>query len=225
MGINTLYQFSLHLVSCHNLIRTSRFRHFSSRQVLNLTRQCIQRHRDLVVPLIRKYSEEWLSSGSPIFRPPWWLSPSDPTAFTIEDEFLIGDEVGNVGTECPRRVIGDKYLHSLFASSVSSYGRCVKAKRWWGHQLLQLCNLFTMKSQQDYFVFVLIYTFIYLLMYFLQVLVAPITEKGQRWRDIYLPGAGQVWTDARTARAFHGGTVLRNYSAGLAEVPFFVRTS
>ncbi|NWW97768.1 SP15 protein, partial [Caloenas nicobarica] len=115
--------------------------------VLNLTRQCIQRHRDLVVPLIRKYSEEWLSSGSPIFRPPWWLSPTDPTAFTIEDEFLIGDEV----------------------------------------------------------------------------LVAPITEKGQRWRDIYLPGAGQVWTDARTARTFHGGTVLRNYSVGLTEVPFFVK--
>ncbi|NXV83674.1 SP15 protein, partial [Atlantisia rogersi] len=61
--------------------------------VLNLTWQCIQRHRDFVVPLIIKYSEEWLRLGYPIFRPVWWLSPTDPTAFTIEDEFLIGDEV------------------------------------------------------------------------------------------------------------------------------------
>ncbi|NXW44663.1 SP15 protein, partial [Nyctiprogne leucopyga] len=115
--------------------------------VLNLTRQCIQRHRDFVVPLLLKYSEEWLSLGYPIFRPVWWLSPTDPTAFAIEDEFLIGDEV----------------------------------------------------------------------------LVAPITEKGQTWRDVYLPGEGHLWVDTSTARVFDGGTVLRNYSASLAEVPVFVR--
>ncbi|XP_052666964.1 SITS-binding protein-like [Harpia harpyja] len=117
--------------------------------VLNLTRQCIQRHQDFVVPLLLKYSEEWLSLGYPIFRPAWWLSPTDPTAFTIEDEFLIGDEV----------------------------------------------------------------------------LVAPITEKGQTWRDIYLPGEGHLWMDTNTARVFDGGTILRNYSASLAEVPVFVKTS
>ncbi|NWI65141.1 SP15 protein, partial [Todus mexicanus] len=115
--------------------------------VLNLTRQCIQRHRDFVVPLLIKYSKEWLSLGYPIFRPAWWLSPTDPTAFTIEDEFLIGDEV----------------------------------------------------------------------------LVAPITEKGQTWRDIYLPGEGLLWMDTNTARVFDGGTVLRNYSAGLTEVPVFIK--
>ncbi|NXL35330.1 SP15 protein, partial [Glaucidium brasilianum] len=115
--------------------------------VLNLTRQYIQRHRDFTVPLILKYSEEWLRSGYPIFRPAWWLSPTDPTAFTVEDEFLIGDEV----------------------------------------------------------------------------LIAPITEKGQTWRDIYLPGEGHLWMDTNTARVFDGGTVLRNYSASLAEVPVFVK--
>ncbi|NXT22643.1 SP15 protein, partial [Syrrhaptes paradoxus] len=115
--------------------------------VLNLTRQCIQRHRDFVVPLLLKHSEEWLRSGHPIFRPAWWLSPTDPVAFTVEDEFLIGDEV----------------------------------------------------------------------------LVAPITEKGQRWRDVYLPGEGHRWMDTNTARVFDGGTVLRNFSASLAEVPVFVK--
>ncbi|NWT14135.1 SP15 protein, partial [Vireo altiloquus] len=115
--------------------------------VLNLTRQYIQRHRDFVVPLLLKYSEEWQSLGYPIFRPAWWLSPTDPAAFTVEDEFLIGDEV----------------------------------------------------------------------------LVAPITEKGQTWRDIYLPGEGHLWLDTNTARVFDGGTTLRNYSASLAEVPVFVK--
>lgn len=59
----------------------------------------------------------------------------------------------------------------------------------------------------------------------LQVLVAPITEKGQTWRDIYLPGEGHLWLDTNTARVFDGGTTLRNYSASLAEVPVFVKTS
>jgi len=31
--------------------------------------------------------------GNPIYRPMWWLSPSDPLTFTIDDQFLIGDEV------------------------------------------------------------------------------------------------------------------------------------
>lgn len=61
--------------------------------------------------------------------------------------------------------------------------------------------------------------------YSLQVLVAPVTAKGQNWRDIYLPGEGHLWMDTNTARMFDGGTMLRNYSAGLAEVPVFVKTS
>lgn len=62
-------------------------------QVLNLTRYYIQRHQNFVVPLIEKYSKEWLSRGDPIFRPTWWLSPTEPAAFTIDDQFLIGEEV------------------------------------------------------------------------------------------------------------------------------------
>ncbi|XP_053305520.1 SITS-binding protein-like [Spea bombifrons] len=61
--------------------------------VLNLTRLYIQKHRDFVVPLLIKYADEWLHLGIPIYRPVWWISPNDPLAFTIEDEFLIGDEM------------------------------------------------------------------------------------------------------------------------------------
>ncbi|XP_030280466.1 SITS-binding protein isoform X1 [Sparus aurata] len=62
-------------------------------RVLNLTRTYIAKHQRDVVPLIEKYAEEWQMTGNPIYRPMWWLSPSDPMTFTIDDQFLIGDEV------------------------------------------------------------------------------------------------------------------------------------
>ncbi|KAM4618523.1 SITS-binding protein [Polymixia lowei] len=62
-------------------------------RLLNLTRAYIAQHQDFVVPLIEKYAEEWQVTGYPIYRPMWWLSPDDPMTFTIDDQFLIGDEV------------------------------------------------------------------------------------------------------------------------------------
>ncbi|XP_075944938.1 SITS-binding protein [Anarhichas minor] len=62
-------------------------------RVLNLTRAYIAKHQSDVIPLIEKYAEEWLMTSNPIYRPMWWLSPSDPMTFTIDDQFLIGDEV------------------------------------------------------------------------------------------------------------------------------------
>ncbi|KAJ3596091.1 hypothetical protein NHX12_002500 [Muraenolepis orangiensis] len=66
---------------------------YGEEQVLNLTRVYIAQHQDMVVPLIEKYSEEWRTTGHPIYRPMWWLSPDDPATFAIDDQFLIGDEV------------------------------------------------------------------------------------------------------------------------------------
>ncbi|XP_067356845.1 SITS-binding protein isoform X1 [Channa argus] len=62
-------------------------------RVLNLTRTYIAKHQGIVVPLIERYAEEWRMTGNPIYRPMWWLSPSDPMTFAIDDQFLIGDEV------------------------------------------------------------------------------------------------------------------------------------
>lgn len=62
-------------------------------KVLNLTQIYIAKHQRDVVPLLEKYAEEWRITGNPIYRPMWWLSPSDPMTFTIDDQFLIGDEV------------------------------------------------------------------------------------------------------------------------------------
>ncbi|XP_034444645.1 SITS-binding protein [Hippoglossus hippoglossus] len=62
-------------------------------RVLNLTRAYIAKHQRDVVPLIKECAEEWRVTGNPIYRPIWWLSPSDPATFTIDDQFLIGDKV------------------------------------------------------------------------------------------------------------------------------------
>ncbi|CAG5958263.1 unnamed protein product [Menidia menidia] len=62
-------------------------------EVLNLTRTYIAKHQREVVPLMGKYADEWQMTGNPIYRPMWWLSPEDPMTFTIDDQFLIGDEV------------------------------------------------------------------------------------------------------------------------------------
>ncbi|XP_053339020.1 SITS-binding protein [Clarias gariepinus] len=66
---------------------------FGVDKVLNQTRIYITKHQDFVVPLIEKYALEWQANGNPIYRPLWWISPNDPATFTIDDEFLIGDEV------------------------------------------------------------------------------------------------------------------------------------
>ncbi|XP_057691811.1 SITS-binding protein isoform X2 [Corythoichthys intestinalis] len=62
-------------------------------RVLNLTRIYIGKHQRDVVPLLEKYAEEWRETGDPIYRPMWWLGPRDPLTFTIDDQFLIGDQV------------------------------------------------------------------------------------------------------------------------------------
>ncbi|XP_031420220.1 SITS-binding protein [Clupea harengus] len=66
---------------------------FGEDWTLNLTRFYVSKHQDLVVPLIMKYAEVWQSSGDPIYRPLWWMSPDDQVTFTVDDQFLIGDEI------------------------------------------------------------------------------------------------------------------------------------
>lgn len=66
---------------------------FSSDRALNLTRSYLSLHTEFVVPLLEKYAQEWGVSRNPVYRPLWWLTPDDPHTLTIDDQFLIGDEV------------------------------------------------------------------------------------------------------------------------------------
>ena len=57
-----------------------------------------------------KYAEVWQSSGDPIYRPLWWMSPDDQVTFTVDDQFLIGDEVLFSNTDAVKKMINDQ-LH------------------------------------------------------------------------------------------------------------------
>uniref|UniRef100_UPI00398F62FA SITS-binding protein isoform X2 n=1 Tax=Pristiophorus japonicus TaxID=55135 RepID=UPI00398F62FA len=83
---------------------------FGEDWIVNVTRWYIHRHQAFVVPLMVKYAEEWASLGHPVFRPLWWVSPSDPSTFTIDDEFLIGDEVLVAPVMEPGSIYRDIYL-------------------------------------------------------------------------------------------------------------------
>ncbi|XP_032894323.1 SITS-binding protein-like isoform X1 [Amblyraja radiata] len=83
---------------------------FGETWIVNVTRSYIHRHQAFVVPLLLKYAAEWASLGHPVFRPLWWISPSDPSTFIINDEFLIGDEVLVAPVTEPGKVHRDIYL-------------------------------------------------------------------------------------------------------------------
>lgn len=56
-----------------------------------------------------------------------------------------------------------------------------------------------------------------------QVLVAPVTDRGVLWRDIYLPGAHLQWQDHSTGHVIRGGVLLQRYPVGLDQVAVFMR--
>ena len=59
----------------------------------------------------------------------------------------------------------------------------------------------------------------------MQVLVAPVVERGAMQRDIYLPDGGFQWQDSRSAEVFDGGTLLQGYPVALDQVAVFSRRS
>ena len=48
-----------------------------------------ERYADTIIALAR----ESVRTGAPIIRPLWWVAPNDERAQTIDDEFLVGDEI------------------------------------------------------------------------------------------------------------------------------------
>ena len=59
----------------------------------------------------------------------------------------------------------------------------------------------------------------------IQVLVAPVTDRGAVQRDIYLPEGGFLWQEARGEQVFDGGTLLEDYPVPLDSVAVFLRRS
>jgi len=55
------------------------------------------------------------------------------------------------------------------------------------------------------------------------ILVAPVVEEGAITRDIYLPRGS--WTDGVLGTILTGPLWLRNYSAPLDIVPYFIKSN
>jgi myogenesis-regulating glycosidase len=49
--------------------------------------------RSQVSGRLHALAEEAAQKLTPIARPMWWLDPSDPATFTINDQFALGDDV------------------------------------------------------------------------------------------------------------------------------------
>jgi len=67
---------------------------FSSfdRNQTDLVKKCISLHREhskLIIDLAKKR----FADSSPIIRPMWYAEPEDSKAFTIDDQFMLGDDI------------------------------------------------------------------------------------------------------------------------------------
>ncbi len=64
------------------------------------------------VPKMLHYAEVAIKTGTPILRPLWWADPQDTTAQTINDQFLLGDEVLVAPVMDPQTDMRDIYIPS-----------------------------------------------------------------------------------------------------------------
>ncbi|CAG0878569.1 unnamed protein product [Darwinula stevensoni] len=61
-------------------------------ETIEICRQMVELHAtyaDTMIALAR----EATTTGHPINRPLWWVDPTDPETFTIDSEFLLGDDI------------------------------------------------------------------------------------------------------------------------------------
>ncbi|KAG9354389.1 hypothetical protein JZ751_001096 [Albula glossodonta] len=62
-------------------------------KVVNIARKFTKLHETLVAPRVLELAKEVLDTGDPIIRPLWWIATDDETAYKIDSQFLIGDDL------------------------------------------------------------------------------------------------------------------------------------
>ncbi|ETE57483.1 putative family 31 glucosidase, partial [Ophiophagus hannah] len=61
------------------------------KEVIEIAQKFTKLHESLVAPLLLELAGEITTTGDPIIRPIWWISPGDESAHKIDSQFLIGD--------------------------------------------------------------------------------------------------------------------------------------
>ncbi|KAG9354306.1 hypothetical protein AGOR_G00008030 [Albula goreensis] len=62
-------------------------------EVIQIAQRFTALHETLVAPRVLELAGEVLDTGDPIIRPLWWIATGDETAYKIDSQFLIGDDL------------------------------------------------------------------------------------------------------------------------------------
>ncbi|CAB1353976.1 unnamed protein product [Coregonus sp. 'balchen'] len=62
-------------------------------EVMEIARKYTAIHESIVAPRVLELAGEVLDTGDPIIRPLWWIATGDETAYKIDSQFLIGDDL------------------------------------------------------------------------------------------------------------------------------------
>ncbi|XP_012685658.1 myogenesis-regulating glycosidase [Clupea harengus] len=62
-------------------------------EVVQIAQRFTKLHETLVAPRVLELASEVLATGDPIIRPLWWIATTDETAYKIDSQFLIGDDL------------------------------------------------------------------------------------------------------------------------------------
>lgn len=62
-------------------------------EVVAIAQRFTALHETLVAPRVLELAGEVLNTGDPIIRPLWWIATGDETAYRVDSQFLIGDDL------------------------------------------------------------------------------------------------------------------------------------
>ena len=62
-------------------------------ETADIARKFIQFHSSDIASLVKGIAQQSVLDLEPIVRPMWWIAPQDKQTFTIDDQFLIGDNI------------------------------------------------------------------------------------------------------------------------------------
>ncbi|XP_063067021.1 myogenesis-regulating glycosidase [Engraulis encrasicolus] len=62
-------------------------------EVVQIAQRFTKLHETLVAPRVLELASEVIHTGDPIIRPVWWIATTDETAYKIDSQFLIGDDL------------------------------------------------------------------------------------------------------------------------------------
>jgi alpha-glucosidase (family GH31 glycosyl hydrolase) len=69
------------------------YNNISKIRVNDICHELVKIHANIVYPVLMKEAYNTVKEGSPLIRPLWWIDNSDQIALTVDDEFLVGNEI------------------------------------------------------------------------------------------------------------------------------------